>query len=155
MAQIRMLVVDDILLQRRMMSSVLGAYGAIDFATNGNEAVIKFNSALNEGKPYQLICMDISMPQMDGIEALRRIRDAEKRLQMSDDKRVRILMVTGQNDSKSVVNALQNHCDGYMLKPLLPDALREKLKGMGFPPPLNSSIPPPSGETQAGQAGAQ
>ncbi len=131
----RILVVDDMMVQSRVLGRLLSTYGVCDFAGDGLEAVAAVFKAMEEKKPYQLICLDINMPRMDGHEALRRIREAEKKLNIPADQRAKIVMTTAQNDPQNVMAAMQGECNGYILKPLSPDALFHKLKELGFSKP--------------------
>ena len=133
MPTIRILVVDDAAVQSRVMAQLLGPYGQCDYAADGIEAVASFQKAItDDNKPYQLICMDINMPRMDGLEALRRIREIEKNANFAPARRAKILMTTARNDPENVMTALKNNCDGYILKPINQDVLRQKLKEFGF-----------------------
>ena len=132
MPDIRILVVEDILVQSRVITRLLSPYGACDCAADGLEAVNAFQQALQEKKPYQLICMDINMPHMDGQQALRKIRSLEKEPGITPDRRTRILMTTAQSDPESVMNALKGECDAYVIKPLNQDVVFQKLQQFGF-----------------------
>ena len=74
----RVLVVEDDFTSRKILQKILGPYGEVDIAVNGLEAVEAFTQSLNDAKPYDLVCMDIMMPEMDGQTALKRIRALEK-----------------------------------------------------------------------------
>jgi two-component system chemotaxis response regulator CheY len=74
---IRVLIVEDDFVSRRILKEILSPYGACDVAINGEEAVKAFNLGWIEKKPYDLIFMDIMMPEVDGHEAMKRIRDME------------------------------------------------------------------------------
>ncbi|MCA1987263.1 MAG: response regulator, partial [Desulfovibrio sp.] len=65
----RVLIVEDDFTSRKLMQTILSPYGDCDVAVNGREAVEAFQNALNSAKPYDLVCMDIMMPEMDGQEA--------------------------------------------------------------------------------------
>ena len=71
------LIVEDDFAARRLLQRYLSNYGDCDIAVDGNEAVEAFRQAVDEKEPYDLICLDIMMPNMDGHEALKVIRQIE------------------------------------------------------------------------------
>ncbi|MFW6242306.1 MAG: response regulator, partial [Thermodesulfobacteriota bacterium] len=70
----KILVVEDDFISRRILKEILTEHGDCDVVVDGDEAVQAFRLAREEGAPYQLICMDIMMPNKDGHEALQEIR---------------------------------------------------------------------------------
>lgn len=87
-----------------------------------------FRLAQDEGKPYDLICMDIMMPEMDDHEALERIRDIEESMDVPSSQAVRIIMTTALQDTKNVMTAFRSLCDAYLFKPIDQTKLLENLQ---------------------------
>ena len=112
------LVVEDDFTSRILLQSILSRYGDCHVAVNGKEAVSAFLMARNEGHPYDLICMDIRMPEMSGQEALNEIRANERAAGISSSEGVKIVMMTGVDDPKSVMDAFHKLCDAYLVKPI-------------------------------------
>ena len=77
------LIVEDDFTSRLLMQSVLSRYGECHIATNGKEAVDACRTSRMKGFPYDLICMDILMPEMNGQEAVRQVREQEASLGIS------------------------------------------------------------------------
>jgi two-component system chemotaxis response regulator CheY len=128
----RILIVDDDLLGRIVLRKLLGNRGDCDMAVNGREAVEAFRMAREEDKPYDLICMDILMPEMDGLEALKAIRGYEEERGIFGLQRVKVIMITGKDDSKSVLTSFREGCEGYVVKPVERENLEKQIKELGL-----------------------
>jgi len=128
----KILIVEDDFISRKLLKEILKSYGQCDIAVDGEEALTAFSMALEENSPYDLICMDIMMPKMDGQEALKRIRMAEQVSGMQGRREVPVVMVTALDDPKSVVNAFfHGTVSGYIVKPIHKDKVLEKLRSIG------------------------
>lgn len=129
------LVVDDDFCSRKILCELLSHNFDVDVATDGEEAVTAFKMAYDENRPYSLVCMDIMMPNMDGKEAVRLIRQYETELGIPSAEECNVLMVTALNDPKTVFESFYaSGATKYILKPVtrsqLFDALR-KMRLMG------------------------
>ena len=100
------------------MKKVLIKYGECDIAVDGLEAIDAFLAAWKEEKPYDLICMDIMMPKLDGMKALQAIRNIEKQKGIEDNKRAKVIMTTALNDKSTIMNAYDTGCEAYAWKPI-------------------------------------
>lgn len=129
----RFLVVDDDFLARNMIQRLLHPYGVAEVATDGEEAVEAFRLALKQDDPYDLITLDILMPNIDGQEALREIREIEKEMEIPRDKAVKVIMVSGLNDAKEVHDAFfLGSATSYMVKPIHSQALFDEITSLGL-----------------------
>lgn len=127
----RALVAEDEFLGRKVLSVFLNTLFEVDVVVNGNEAVEAFKLAHEEGRPYDLLLMDIMMPELDGLEALRRIRAFEQTLPGRPS--VKALMTTALDDPKTVIRSFHDgEASGYIVKPVRKDKLFEELKKLGF-----------------------
>jgi two-component system chemotaxis response regulator CheY len=115
---LRMLLVEDDFTSRFLLQTFLSRYGECHVAVNGKEAVEAFRCARILGQPYDLICMDIMMPEMDGCEAVRQMRAMEAAEGISSTHGVKIVMTTTVHDVKKVMQCFSELCDGYLVKPI-------------------------------------
>jgi len=124
----RILVVEDDLVSRLVMTGNLNKFGTCDVAADGIEAVEAVRLALEENNPYDLISLDIMMPNMDGQEALAQIRGLENKFGVVPGMGSKILMTTALSDIKNVSRAFKSECDGYITKPIDIEKLIAKLE---------------------------
>lgn len=111
------LIVDDAMFMRRMLSDILqkGGYQIVGEASSGKEAVDRFQ----ELKP-DLITMDIIMPDMSGIEAVKEIRKL--------DGKAKILIVSAMGQQTLVMEAIQAGALDYVVKPFQPSRVLEAIE---------------------------
>jgi two-component system chemotaxis response regulator CheY len=129
----RILIVEDDLSSRKILQKFLSEYGKCDIAADGAEAVKSFMQSWRESNPYDLICMDIMMPNMDGQEALKRIRDIEKEMDVSGSKEVKVIMTTALDDPGNVFKAFhKGGATSYIVKPISKNRLLEELTKLGL-----------------------
>ncbi len=113
---LKMLIAEDDLTSCVVLEKILGEYGEPDIATNGRIALEFVSKAVEEDDPYDLICLDNMMPQMDGMETLIAIRAMEKSAKHPSCQKV--IMTTVLDDQENIKNAYTNGCDGYIIKPV-------------------------------------
>jgi two-component system, chemotaxis family, chemotaxis protein CheY len=115
---LRMLLAEDDFASRLLLQSFLSRYGECHVAVNGREAVEAFRYALERGQRYDLICMDIMMPEMDGREAVRQIRALEEEHEIVSTSGAKITMTTAVDDMQEVFRCFHELCDAYLIKPI-------------------------------------
>lgn len=128
----RILLAEDDFVTRKFMNSFLSKYGECDVTVDGSEAVEAFSMALKEGNPYDLVCLDIMMPIMDGYQALVGIRDLEKEYNVPEEKAVKVIMATALNDEKNVKVAFELGCSIYSGKPIDGERFEDALTRLGL-----------------------
>ncbi|HYE10609.1 MAG TPA: response regulator [Patescibacteria group bacterium] len=114
----RILIAEDDLVSRRFLSGFLSKYGECDFVVDGLEALDAFLISLQDEKPYDLICLDIMMPKVDGVKVLKTIRDLETQKGLLPEKRAKIIMTTALAEADYVKNAFGIGCEAYAAKPI-------------------------------------
>lgn len=124
------LIAEDEFTSRLILQEIMKQYGPVDIAMNGKEAVEIVAAALKEEKPYDLICMDIMMPEMDGKEALQQIRTREQAKGLKPAQGAKIIMTTALDDVKNVNAAFWDLADAYLVKPIDKAKLLGELRKM-------------------------
>jgi len=112
------LIVEDDFTSRIVLQGLLAQYGECHIALNGQEAVEACADALTTGQPYQLICLDIMMPELDGQTALKQICADEERMGIQSSRGTKIIMTTALDDVRNIVDSFYGLCDGYLTKPI-------------------------------------
>ena len=129
----KILIVEDDQICRNLLKKMLARYGECHVAENGKAGLAAVALALQEEDPYQLVCLDIMMPEIDGLQCLKEIRAQEK--QYTDKKQpVKIIMTTAVDAMQSVMEAYsQGGCNAYLVKPFDHDVLEEALRLCDLP----------------------
>lgn len=122
----RILIVEDSVTSRDLLQETLKDVADCDCAENGSAAVYIYNRALETKEFYNIIILDIGLPEISGISLLKKIRESEKNVGIPFDEGVPIIMITAQNER--FLEAYDNGCSDYVTKPIDPDVLIEKVK---------------------------
>jgi two-component system chemotaxis response regulator CheY len=129
----RVLIVEDEFTSRKLLWALLVDFGECDTARDGVECVALFRQALAQGTPYNLVCMDIMMPNMDGHQALKELRAIEQEAGILPPDEVKVIMVTALNDPKTVVRAYyKGGAAAYLPKPIEVESLYTILRDLGL-----------------------
>jgi len=128
----KILLAEDDFVTRKYMSNFLSKYGECDVTVDGMEAVDAFMMALEDGEPYDLVCLDIMMPVMDGYQALVGIRNLEKERKIPEEKAVKVIMTTALNEEKNVKMAFELGCTVYSGKPIDQERFDQALRKLGL-----------------------
>ena len=126
----RSLVVEDDFLCRRVLFTMLNKYGECDIAVHGREALAAYSMAVAEQRPYDLICLDVIMPTMNGQDTLMELRAYEEFMMV--EKPVKILMTTGVSFSERVIHSFRMQSDGYLTKPIRKEEMQAALVKLGL-----------------------
>lgn len=126
------LIVDDDFFSRRILQTIMASYGDCHVAVDGNEALFAFEQSLAEESPYDVICLDIMMPGMDGQEVLKNIRALEEKKGIFGSNSVKIIMTTALDDSDSIRTAFREQCESYLIKPISKSKLISILVSLGL-----------------------
>lgn len=123
------LIVDDEFTSRLILQESLKQYGPVHIAVNGVEGVEAARVAVEKNDRYDLICLDIMMPIMDGHSALDAIRATERNYGILPGRGARVVMTTCLDDPANILDAFGEQCEHYLVKPIdvmkLTDYLRK------------------------------
>jgi two-component system, chemotaxis family, chemotaxis protein CheY len=129
----RFLVVEDEVVNQLCLQHILEPHAHCDVAGNGEEAVRAFKLAHVQGRPYDLILLDIMMPVMDGQEALVKIRQHERDLGIDPNRMVLVIILTSLSDPKNIVDAYHDgEANVYLVKPIDQNLLLEEIRNIGL-----------------------
>ena len=128
----KILLAEDDYVTRKFMTGFLSKYGECDVTVDGMEAVDAFMMALEDEEPYDLVCLDIMMPVMDGYQALMGIRNLEKERNIPEEIQVKIIMTTALNDEQNVKMAFDLGCTVYSGKPIDQEKFEQVLVRFGL-----------------------
>lgn len=126
----RYLIVDDDDMSRLMLKEFLAEVAECDMAVNGRDGLGMFEKALSEGRPYDLVCIDLIMPEMNGLAMVRKVREVEKTYPIFTDFRTKVFVITANDSPWDKADLVfENLCDDYIVKPFSRDSMLEKLVG--------------------------
>jgi len=126
---VRLLIVDDDESIHLYLQAVLAPFAQCDSALNGQKAIALFDSAHTKGEPYDVIMMDILMPEMDGHQTAEIMRSREKELNIPEHSQFKLVMITSLVDDTNVSKAFfgtQASC--YIVKPLNKEKIIDELQ---------------------------
>ena len=121
------LIVEDEVTSRLLLQEFLKPYGGVHTVADGKQAIGAVRAALESGDGYDLVCLDIMMPGMDGYQTLREIRRLEEERGILSSRGAKIVMTTALDRVGNVFEAFRNLCDDYLFKPIDRAQLLERL----------------------------
>lgn len=130
--KLRMLVVEDDFVTRHLEISLIRNFGECEVAVNGKEAVSAFELRSIEGRPYDLILLDIMIPEMDGHGVLKRIREFEDERGVREIDRTKVIIISGLRDMGNISRSFREQTDSYIVKPITKKKIERELSRLGF-----------------------
>lgn len=127
----KILIIDDEITALTKMKLLLTAYGDCALATNANQAMQLCVKAIQSDAAFNLITIDIHLGDDNGHDLLERINQLEIREEVEAAKKI---IVTASGTKKNLLKAYVNGCDGFLVKPVMRDALEQKLTALGVTP---------------------
>ncbi len=127
----KFLIVDDDPVSQQSLQDMLSPHGQCDLVAGGKEAIDAVGTALDDGAPYDLVCLDILMPHISGHDALLGIRRVEADYGLAGSDGVKVIMTTAVRDSQHCLQAFREGCESYMAKPINPIELLQQMYALG------------------------
>lgn len=128
----RILIVEDDYFTAEVMKEILSEFGEVELAVNGKEGIDKFDYSIKNNEKYDLIFLDIMMPEIDGLQTLKEIRQIEATNNISGLDGIKIIMVTALDDFENIKIAFKNQAEGYVVKPIEKAKIIKALNEHGF-----------------------
>lgn len=128
----RILIAEDDRISRSFLQKFMQAYGEVDVAVDGMETVDLYMDSIKQKNHYDLLCLDIMMPKVDGLKVLKVIRQMEKQHDVPQEEHLKIIMMTALADVGYVDEAFRQGCDAYASKPVDTDKVEEVMKNLGL-----------------------
>ncbi len=123
----KILIVDDNPTNAVLMRSILRKRGECVLSNSGEEALEAVKHGIETGEPYNIILLDIVMPDLDGHETLRAIRELEKSAFSVSQSRAKIIMTSALDDIENIVQSFEELSDAYFVKPIPKRDLLDKI----------------------------
>lgn len=124
----RVLIAEDDMASRKFLARFLSKYGECDITVDGMEAIEAFMVSFDIDKRYDLICLDIMMPKLDGMKVLKTIREIEKQKGVAEDKQVKVIMTSAINELDIVNHSFETGSEAYATKPINTEKFEEVMK---------------------------
>ena len=128
---VKVLIVDDEPVNVKLLEKMLRAEGYVNVYSVTDPREVK---PLYESQPFDLILLDILMPEMNGSQVLSRIRELEKEKHIPEKLKVKIIMISGVSEKEMVLACLRDGCDDFLVKPLETQLLFNKIRNFELLP---------------------
>jgi two-component system chemotaxis response regulator CheY len=120
---LRVLVAEDEPVSARTIVTLLERYGQCQLTARGLDAIDALRAAHAAGQPFDLLCLDVRMPGLSGMDVLKAVRQWEQDRGVPLSKGVPVIMTTVCHDPDTVLGAFNSGCEKYLVKPIAGDKL--------------------------------
>lgn len=128
----RILIAEDDFVSRKFIFKFMSQFGDCDVTVDGMEAIEVFLMSLEEGQYYDLVCLDIMMPEVDGLKALKTMRKLEEERNIPESNRAKVIMTTALNSTEEVFDSFGSGSEAYAVKPIDTEKLTDVMRKLGL-----------------------
>ncbi|MBU1344237.1 MAG: HDOD domain-containing protein [Proteobacteria bacterium] len=128
----KVLIAEDEKISRKALMKSISDVGDCTIADNGKDAIRLFDQAYAKKAPFDLVFLDISMPDINGMQALNIIRQKESSRNISRSDRLKIIMISTSMRKADIKKCIKLGCDSYLCKPFKKQKLYKELIRLGF-----------------------
>lgn len=128
----RILIAEDDFVSRKFIFKFMSQFGDCDVTVDGMEAIEVFLMSLEEGQYYDLVCLDIMMPEVDGLKALKTMRKLEEERNIPETSRAKVIMTTALNSTEEVFDSFGSGSEAYAVKPIDTEKLTDVMRKLGL-----------------------
>ncbi len=128
----KILIAEDDLGTQKILKKFLERFGECTVVDDGAKALAVFSQAHEEEDLFDILFLDILMPQMSGHQLLQAVREFEHERKIGTTQCVKIIVVTSLNDAENVVGAFRLGCEAYITKPIDGRQVIEEMRKLGF-----------------------
>jgi two-component system, chemotaxis family, chemotaxis protein CheY len=129
---VRILVAEDDFISRKFLNKFLSNFGECDVAVDGLEALELFTDAVESGDLYDLVCLDIMLPEMDGLATLEALRSIEAKNGISGDRKSKVIMTTALQNEDTIFKSYELGTDAFAVKPIETSEFIKIMKEIGL-----------------------
>lgn len=129
----KILIVDDEAINLDLLSEVMERFGKVTGVSTGLQALGELKEAYDEGQPFDLVCLDLMLPGLDGQQTLQELRRLEEKRGVAPEKQVKVIIVSALADDQNISDAyLKGRCHAYLRKPFNLRQIESKLLELGL-----------------------
>jgi two-component system chemotaxis response regulator CheY len=129
----RILVIDDDFTCRVQTKALMSEFGDCDGASNGRTGIDLFKLAHDESHRYDVVVLDVDMPDMTGLDVLKELRGWEdQKGHFKEGTAANVIMLSALSDGRTVMTSFGAGCEVYLVKPLSRSKLQQALKEVGL-----------------------
>ncbi len=130
----KILIIDDDASSRQMFRAYFEQFGQCDTSSQGYDGITAYKNAINQGQAYDLVVIDIILPDLSGDKIMEIIRTEEDLHKISDLSRSKIVLTTSLDDeiNRQIAEKLTKGLETYYVKSFAVEGLSEKLAELGI-----------------------